>query len=204
MSMNHGSRRAAFHISIVVFLLVTALGGFAQAAGPAPVSGTIVSVNGSNLTLALADKTQKNVVLQGSTLILERDTATVDQIKPGDAMGVAARRSGMDLIATSINIFSREMWDVVRKGQWPMTSGEVMTNALVSDYAQGMNGHTLTMKYTEGTATIAVPDGIPIHRLVSMKPEALKVGLQIVVRGTDGTDGTLTAGSVSFEGPAKS
>ena len=202
MSANRGR---LFRSSVVVlFLAAAAVGGFAQAAGPAPISGTIVSVDGSSLRLSLADKTQKTVVLQGSTLILERDTATVDQISAGDAMGVAARRSGMDLIATSINIFSKEMWDVVRKGQWPMTTGEVMTNAKATDYAQGMNGHTLTMKYNDVNATITVPDGIPIHRLVSMKPADLKVGLQIVVRGTDGADGKLTAGSVSFDGPAKS
>jgi len=202
MSTNHAPKRAVFLSFLLLF--VTTLGGFAQAAIPAPVTGTIVSVNGSNFTLALADSTQKTVMLLGSTLILERDTAAVDQIKPGDAMGVAARRSGMDLIATSINIFSREMWDVVRKGQWPMTTGEVMTNAMVSDYVQGLNGHTVTMKYADGTATIAVPDGIPIHRLVSMKREALVVGMQVVVRGNAGSDGTLTAGSVSFDGPAKS
>ena len=202
MSTNHAPKRAVFLSFLLLF--VTTLGGFAQAAIPAPVTGTIVSVNGSNFTLALADSTQKTVMLLGSTLILERDTAAVDQIKPGDAMGVAARRSGMDLIATSINIFSREMWDVVRKGQWPMTTGEVMTNAMVSDYVQGLNGHTVTMKYADGTATIAVPDGIPIHRLVSMKREALVVGMQVVVRGNAGSDGTLTAASVSFDGPAKS
>jgi hypothetical protein len=198
------NRVQSFRFFIVVLLLATAAaGGFAQAAGPAPISGTIVSVDGSSLTLVLADKTQKTVVLQGSTLILQRDTATVDQIAAGDAMGVAARRSGMDLVATSINIFSKEMWDVVRKGQWPMTTGEVMTNAKAADYARGVNGHTLTMKYNDVNATITVPDGIPIHRLVSMKPADLKVGLPIVVRGTDRADGKLTAGSVSFDAPAK-
>ena len=85
MSANRGR---LFRYSVVVLLLAAAAGGFAQAAGPAPISGTIVSVDGSSLTLALADKTQKTVVLQGSTLILERDTATVDQISAGDAMGV--------------------------------------------------------------------------------------------------------------------
>jgi hypothetical protein len=66
-----------------------------------------------------------------------------------------------------------------------------------------MNGHTLIMKYAEGTATITVPDGIPIHRLVSMKPAALTPGMQIVVRGTAASDGTLKAASISFDGPAK-
>jgi hypothetical protein len=203
MNRNHGRGRAALLFSIILILGGTAVGGFAQAAGTPPVSGTIMSVDGSNVTLTLADKSLKTVVLQGTTLILERDVSSVDQLKAGDAMGVAARRSGMDLIATSINVFAKEMWDVVRKGQFPMATGEVMTNAMASDYAAGMNGHTLIMKYAEGTATITVPDGIPIHRLVSMKPAALTPGMQIVVRGTAASDGTLKAASISFDGPAK-
>jgi len=203
MDKFYGPLRGARALVVVVLLAVAAAGGFAQAAGPAPLSGTIASVNGSVLTLTLADKSVKDVVLQEKTLILERDVAAVGDIRAGDAMGVAARRSGAELIATSINIFSPEMWDVVRKGQWQMTSGETMTNAMVSDYAQGMSGHTLTMKYENGTATITVPDGIPVHRLLSVKPAALAVGLQIVVRGTAGADGALKAASISFEGPAR-
>ena len=204
MSTNRAPKRAAFRISIVVFLFVTVLGGFAQAAIPAPVSGTIVSVKGSSLTLALADSTQKTVVLQGSTLVLERDAAEFSQIQAGEPLAVTSHRSGTDLVASNINIFSKEVWKVVRKGQWKMDSGDMMTNAMASEFAQGVNGHTLTMKYSDGTSTITVPDGIPIHRMVTVKPSALVVGMQVIVRGTPGSDGTLTAGSVSFDGPTKS
>lgn len=202
--MNHAPKGAAFFTSITFFLLVTVLGGSAQAAAPAPLSGTIVSVSGSAVTLALADGTQKTVMLQGSTLILERDTAELNQIRPGDPLAVTSHRSGPDLVASNINIFSREVWDVVRKGQWAMATGDMMTNAKVSELAQGVNGRTLTMTYEEGTSTIMVPDGIPIHRLLTVKPTALVAGMKVVVRGTAGPDGTLTAGSVSFDGPAKS
>jgi hypothetical protein len=37
-----------------------------------------------------------------------------------------------------------------------------------------------------------------------MKPAALAAGMQIVVRGTAQSDGTLKAASISFDGPAKS
>jgi hypothetical protein len=203
MSRNPVQGRAALLFSIVFLLGMIATTGFAQAAPPAPLSGTIVSIKGTNITLALADKTQKTVVLEASTLVFERDTAELSQITTGEALAVTSRRSGMDLIATNINIFSKEMWNVVRKGQWVMTSGDMMTNAMVSEYVAGMNGHTLTMKYADGTSTITVPDGIPIHRLVSAKPAALASGMQIVVRGTAEADGTLKAAFISFDGPAK-
>jgi hypothetical protein len=189
---------------MAVFLLATTLGGFAQAAVPAPVSGTIVSLSGNNLTLALADNTQKTVVIQAKTLVLERDPADLSEIRAGEPLAVTSHRSGTDLVASNINIFSKEMWNVVRKGEWKMDTGDMMTNAMASEFAQGVNGHTLTMKYSDGTSTIIVPDGIPIHRLVSVKPAALVVGMKVIVRGTSGSDGTLTAGFVSFDGPTKS
>jgi hypothetical protein len=201
--MSRMQGRFALTVSLVVFMSVITLGAFAQAAVPA-VSGTILSISGDRVTISLADKTQKIVVLQGSTLVLEREVAAVDQIRTGDAMGVAARRSGSDLVATSINIFSAEMWDVVRKGQWPMATGETMTNATVTDYVRSVNGRTLTMKYKDVMATITVPDGVQVHRLVSMKQTDLSAGMQVTVRGTPGADGTMVAGSVSFDAPAKS
>ena len=170
----------------------------------APVSGTIVSINGTNVTLAFADNTQKTVVLQASTLVVERDPAELNQIQTGDALAVMSHLFGKNLIASNINIPFNEIWNAVRKGQWVMTTGDMMTNAMVAEYVQGVNGHTLTMKYADGTSTITVPDGIQIHRLVSMKPAALAVGMQIIVRGTAESNGTLKAAFISFDGPAKS
>ena len=199
----HSGRGARF-IAAAVVLLAAATSAFAQASAPPPVNGTISAIRGTILTLALADGSAKQVTVQSATLILERDAVGVADLKAGDAMGVAARRDGTALIATNINIFAPQMWDVVRKGQWLMTDGQTMTNALVTDYAQSMSGHTLIMKYKEGTATITVPDGVPVHRLVAVKLAALAVGQQISVRGADATDGSLKAASISFDGPAKS
>ncbi len=194
-------------VRFLMAALVTAAAAtsaFAQAAPPPSVNGTISAIKGNLITLTLADGSVKQVALQSGTLIQERDVSSVGDIKAGDAMGVAARRDGAALIATNINIFSRELWDVVRRGQWLMSDGQTMTNAMVTDYAMGMSGHTLTMKYKEGTASITVPDGTPVHRLVTVKPAALTVGLQVSVRGTSGSDGSLKAASVSFDGPARS
>ena len=207
MSTYPGAARGPLlFLALAAFLAGGVATAAAQAAGPKPLSGTVVSVTGSTLRLALADKSIKDVALQESTIILERDVAAVSDIKPGDALGVAARRDGMNLIATSINIFAPQMWanPQMRKGQWPMATGETMTNAEVTDYVQGMSGHTLTMKYHDVDATITVPDGIPIHRLVSVKPDALAAGMAISVRLASVADGTLKAASISFDGPARS
>lgn len=193
-----------FLIALLV-LAGGALSGYAQAMTTTiAVDGTIAAVNGSTITLTLADKMAKTIALQDKTLILGRQVVGLDQIKPGDAMGVASRRdSDGSMVAISINIFAPEMWDGVRKGQFPMTTGDTMTNAVVAKYAAGVKGRVVTMKYAEGTSEITVPDGTQIHRLVAAKPAALTVGLHITVRGTASPDGSIKAASVSFDQPAK-
>ena len=142
----------------------------------------------------------KTIALQDKTLILGRQVVGLDQIKPGDAMGVASRRdSDGSMVAISINIFAPQMWDGVRKGQFPMTTGDTMTNAVVTQYAAGVKGRVVTMKYAEGTSEITVPDGTQIHRLVAAKPSALVAGLHVTVRGTANPDGSIKASAISFD-----
>jgi len=196
--------RYARSLVVTAVLLAAAVSSFAQASPPPPsISGTISAINGNAITLTLADGSVKPVMLQSGTIVLERESVDVADLRAGEAMGVAARRDGMALVATAINIFSPEMWDAVRKGQWLMTDGQTMTNALVTDYATGMNGNTLTMKYKEGTATITVPQGIPIHRLVTVKLDALRPGMAATVRYRAASNGTLSATSIFFDRPAQ-
>ena len=195
--------RARFILAAVI-LLAAAAAAFAQASPPPPsVSGTISALRGNVLTLTLSDQSVKQLILQAGTVVLARETATVADLKAGEAMGVAARRDGAALIATAINIFSPEMWDGVRKGQWLMTDGQTMTNALVTDYAKAMNGNTLVMKYKDTTASITVPEGIPVHRLVTVKQGALQAGMSVMVRYNTASDGTLKAASVFFDRPTQ-
>jgi len=203
--MGRSFGRGARFILAAAVLALAASAAFAQAAPPIPsINGTISSISGNTLTLTLSDNSVKQVTLQSGTIILERDVAGVSDLKAGDAMGVAARRDGAALIATNINIFSKEMWDAVRKGQWLMSDGQTMTNALVTDYAEGMSGHTLTMKYKEGTASITVPDGVPVHRLVTVKQDALAAGMMVTVRYSGSSSGrTVTATSVFFDHPTQ-
>ena len=107
------------------------------------------------------------------------------------------------LTANGINIFSPELWSRVRKGQFPMQSGDVMTNALVTQYADRVQGRVLYMKYQEGASTISVPDGTQIHRMLTEKLADLKPGMHVVVRGTANQDGSVTASTVSFDLPAQ-
>ena len=195
-----------FFVALLV-LAGAALGGYAQAMTTIiPVEGTITAIKGSTITLTQADKMTRTITLQDKTLVLARQVVGLDQIKAGDAMGVASRRdTDGSLVAISINVFAPELWNSpgMRKGEFPMPTGDTMTNAVVTQYAAGVKGRVVTMKYAEGTSTITVPDGTQIHKLVAVKPSALTAGLKITVRGTAGPNGSVMANAVSFDQPAK-
>src|SRR5262249_19357093 len=129
-------------ISAAAALTAFGIGAGLSPAGAAPTEattqadGTIASVARSNLTIA-TESGQKVVKLAPETLVLSRQTATLGAIKPGDPMAVTSKReTDGSLTAVSINIFSPELWDRVRKGQWVMDSGNIMTNAIVMQYAE--------------------------------------------------------------------
>ncbi len=187
--------------AVAILFLAAAAGGFAQAMTTlTSLDGTITAVKGETITLTTSDNMVKTVSLGPNTLVLRRQVATLGDIKSGDALGVASRRaSDGSLTAISINIFSPELYKVVRKGEFPMTTGDTMTNALVTKYAKAVNGRQLTMTYAEGTSTITVPESTQIHRMVTVMRPNLVVGLHVNVRGTVKPDGTVQAQSISFE-----
>jgi hypothetical protein len=179
--------------------------GAAPAAQPVSLDGTITMVGSTSFSVSSTSGGGKLVTIAGDTLILDRQTATMEDLKPGMPMGVAARR-GPDgsLTATSINVFSPELWSKVRKGQWPMESGEVMTNAVVTNAAaQTVDGRTLTMSYEDVSATILVPPGVDIHRILTVRPADLKSGMHVTVRGLPDANGGVTASIVSFDADGK-
>ena len=176
----------AFFALAIVCLIVVGGAGFAQAVMTASVDGTVTAMTQSTLTVTAADGSSKTAFLFPSTLVLERRTAMLADIKKGDAMGVTAHRAeGGVLTATAINVFSAELWKVVRKGQFPMQQpGQIMTNALVTSYDAKASGHTLSMTFGTLTTTINVPEGTDIHRLVTVKLSAVKKGMHVLVRGS--------------------
>jgi hypothetical protein len=161
--------------------------------------GKITALRGSRLTIA-SDTGEQVIEVGPETLILSREVATLGTIRPGDALGVAAKR-GEDgtLTAISIAVVSPELWSRVRKGQWPMESGDVMTNAVVMQYADRVEGRTLYLKYNDGAAAIIVPAATEIHRLSTIRFGDLRPGMRVSVRGAGNPDGTIKASTITLE-----
>jgi hypothetical protein len=200
--------RSARPAVMAVFILVlgmAAVAGFAQAMSTVTqVDGTIAAVNGDTIKLTLANGVTKTVAVRPATLVSRIERTSVADIKAGDALGVTSRReSDGSLTALRINIFSPEVYKVVPKKEFVMTTGNTMTNAVVRTLAKADQGNALTVDYPNGTSTISVADDVPVFRMVAVKEADLKEGLHVVVRGTQDPDGTLRASMVSFDQPMK-
>jgi len=200
--MRRGNRPAI--LAVVILTVAAAAGGWAQAQTPAAmIDGNVVSVSGNDVVLTAADGTTKTVTIGDGTLILARQTTTLDSIKAGDALAVTSHRSNGVMVASNVNILSPELWSrITRKGQFPMQSGDTMTNAVVTQTDTSVNGSVLTMQVEDRTEQITVPQDAQVHRLITERAGDLRPGMHVVVRGTAGQDGAVAASTINFELPA--
>lgn len=213
--VSHFSRRGSVMRAVLALLwtvTVCGLGGAASAwwtpahaaAAAQTTTGTIDSVGTGVLTLTSTAGARVQVMTTAETFVLDRLSARLEDIKVGDFIGVAARKeAGGALTAVSINIFAPALRGRIREGQFPMESGDIMTNAVVTQYVSRVAGRTVSLAITGGVATITVPPGAEIHRLVLIAPSDLRAGMRVTVRGSANPDGSMTASSVTVEGPVR-
>jgi hypothetical protein len=174
------------------------------AAAMQTAEGTIDTVGTGTLTLTSASGAQIQVKTTAETFLIDRLMANLEEIKAGDFVAVTARKeSNGSLTAVSINIFAPAMRGRVREGQWPMETGNIMTNAVVTEYVSRVSGRTISLAITGGSPTIAVPPGAEVHRLVLITLHDLRAGMHVTVRGSANADGSVTASSVTVEGPVQ-
>ncbi len=163
-----------------------------------PAEGTIAAVDAGSLTITTRVGTQVRIAVTGDTVVIQRKTVTLENIKPNDFVGVTARREADgSLTALSINIFPPEFVGRVREAQFMMETGNVMTNATVFQNVRRVEGRTLYLKLGDGSVIITVPKETEVMRLTVGTPADLKPGMRVVVRGTAGADGTLVATTIT-------
>jgi hypothetical protein len=199
--------KAALFAFMFVSSIATAAAQAMMKASPqqaqASLTGSISAINGNTIFVAAPDGTATAVAIGKDTLILGRRSSTLESIQPGEALGVAATRgSDGGLTATAINVFPAALWQRVRKGQFPMDNGQVMTNAQVESVGAGGQGRRLFLKYEMLAATVDVPKDADIRRSLDLRLTDLKVGEQVNARGAAGPGGMLSASILSVDLPA--
>ncbi len=194
------ARLRAILVLAAALALVLQHAGLSAPAASAQVEGTIASVETGVVTLAPRTGNPVRVLVTAETLIIARTPVTLENIKPNDFVGVTARREADgSLTAISINIFPPEFKDRIRQAQFVMETGNIMTNATVFQNVRRIEGRTLYLKLGDGSVVIAVPKDAAVLRLTLAKLSALKAGMQVVVRGAAGADGSLTATTITVE-----
>lgn len=186
----------------VVCASVVLLSGAALAAPGAggPTEGTIAAVDASSVTVMTRAGSQVRLAINSDTVVIQRRAVKLEDIKRNELVGVTARREpDGSLTAISINIFPPEFRGRVREAQFVMDTGNVMTNATVFQNVRRIEGRTLYLRLGDGTAVIAVPKDAQVIRLTVIKISDLRPGLQVMVRGSTGADGSLVASTITVE-----
>ena len=162
------------------------------------IPATVTSVSPDGLVVSTQNGSIQ-VKTTTQTRVQKRVRARIEDIKVGDFIGAAARREADgSLTAVYINIFQGGLRTQISQGQSPMDGGNVMTNAIVTDYVTAISGRTMTVRYQGGTVRIAVPPGAEITRMFVTTRADLQAGRNVTVRGTQNGDGSLTAGSITI------
>lgn len=191
---------------IVALLVAVGIGLFLPRAGlsapapSAPTEGTIASVEAGAVTITTRAGAPVRVLITSDTTIIQRKAVGLENIKPNDFVGVTSRREADgSLTAISINIFPPEFKDRARQTQFVMETGNIMTNATVFQNVRRVEGRTLYLKLGDGSVIIAVPKDATVVRLTLAKPSDLRPGMTVLVRGTQGQDGNLTATTITLD-----
>jgi len=185
------------------FLLVLALSMAATLVSaqnaPTTVEGTVALIVLDHLQIQSADGKVTVVVLPPGVSVTRRILVPWTDIHSGDWVGVDSKPgSDGNQESVAINVFSPNIIAKVRKGQFTMSSGDLMTNAPVDKVSTGSDGNALTLKNEGAMVSIRITAQTVVHRLLDASTADLKPRVQVQVRGTPNQDGSLQAGNVSL------
>ena len=186
-------------IGVAALLGIAALSP-TQAAETVHVRGAIVSLDGSTLTVKTREGPDAAVALKPGFKVAGIAKASVDDIKPGDFVGIASLpTSSGGAGAVEVLVFPPAMKGTGEGSYpWDLKPKSTMTNATVTNAVKGVEGRTLDLSYSGGKEKkISIPDGVPIVTFGPATQADLKPGATVFVPAQRGADGALSAGFVA-------
>jgi hypothetical protein len=171
-----------------------------QAAETVHVRGAIVSLDGSTLTVKTREGPDATVALKPGFKVAGIAKASIDDIKPGDFVGIASLpTAGGGAGAVEVLVFPPSMKGTGEGSYpWDLKPKSTMTNATVTNAVKGVKGRTLDLSYSGGKEkTISIPAGVPIVTFGPATKADLKPGATVFVPAQRGSNGALSAGFVA-------
>jgi hypothetical protein len=163
------------------------------------VRGTVETLNGDTLTIKTRDGADQAIALKSGWKIGGIKRASVDDIKPGDFVGVGSMPKGSGPNdAIQVMIFPAAMRGTGEGNRpWDAQPNTEMTNATVSNAVKAVDGRTITLTYQGKEKTIAIPDGTQIVTLASAAKDDLKPGADVIVTAQKSADGSMSSAQVA-------
>ncbi|OWV67262.1 hypothetical protein ATY76_15280 [Rhizobium sp. R339] len=161
--------------------------------------GAIESLSGDKLVVKTRDGSDATIALKAGWKVSGVKQASVEDIKPGDFVGVASlpKGSGPDG-AIEVLIFPASMKGTGEGNRpWDAQPNSQMTNATVSNAVKSVDGHTITLTYQGKEKTITIADATPIVTLAPATKDDLKAGAGVIVTGEKAADGSISASQVA-------
>lgn len=176
------------------------------------LKGTVVSLEGSRLTIKADDGVDVALMLTTDTIVTNQVKAAFSDIKSGDFVASAAvEQADGKTHAQELRIFPESMRGL-GEGHRPMgMPHQTMTNATVKKVAPvahssmtnatvtKISGGVLTTEYPGGSTDIVIDPDTPVWRIVPAQPSALTPGTAMRAFADKATDGTLTAKYISVQ-----
>ena len=128
------------------------------------VRGAIASLSGDKLVVKTREGSDATITLKAGWKVGGIRKASVEDIKPGDFVGVASlpKGDGPDG-AIEVLIFPAAMKGTGEGNRpWDAQPNSQMTNATVSNAVKSVEGHTITLTYQGKEKIITISDGTPI------------------------------------------
>ena len=171
----------------------------AKAAENVRVRGTIVSLDGSTLTVKTREGPTSALALKPGWKVTGVAKASLEDIKPGDFVGIASlpTAAGGDG-AVEVLVFPPAMKGTGEGSYpWDVKPKSTMTNATVTNAVKDVDGRTLTLSYSGGQEKkVSIPEGIPIVTFAPATEADLKPGATVFVPAQRADDGTLASGFI--------
>lgn len=203
MHVKHGSGRISLVMAIALGTASAALPVQAQqtsadASQHVRIRGTVSSLDATTLTVKTREGGAASIALKPGWQVAGVTKASVDDIKPGDFVGIASlpKADGGDG-ALEVLIFPAAMKGTGEGSySWDLKPNSSMTNATVADAVKSVEGRTVTVKYQGKEKKISIADGTPIVTFAPATAADLTPGTVVFVPAEKTGDGVISTSRV--------
>jgi hypothetical protein len=190
--------RNTFALALFFSALFAISGPVSALAYDVRVRGVVVALKGAELMVKTREGADSVLMLKPDFKLTGVAAASVDDIKPGDFVGVAS----LPKIAGGDGALEVLIFPAAMKGTgegsfpWDLKPKSSMTNATVSNAVKDVDGRTITLQYHGQEKKISIADGTPIVTFAPATQADLKAGAPVFIPAERGDDGVMTAGFV--------